>query len=135
MRTIEAKITKLVRSCLSGERPKSFERKLSKRDRVTYDAESKTVRVYLWNSRIALFIVPPDGGSMASGSISHCGYQTATTKSRLNAILQAFHCGRTNLSQSDFVWHLSIDFVERHTFAEFDALLLNTGRYVFPIHL
>lgn len=35
--------------------------------------------------------------------ISDCGWQTATTKSRLNAILDAFNCGR--IYQRDHVWY------------------------------
>ena len=38
--------------------------------------------------------------------VSDCGYQTATTKARLNCILQAVG-GRASIHQSDFVWYLT----------------------------
>lgn len=38
--------------------------------------------------------------------ITDAGWQTVTTKSRLNAILRAFTDGRGGIYQSRFVWHL-----------------------------
>ena len=39
--------------------------------------------------------------------ITDAGWQTATTKSRLNAILNAFTNGRGGIYQTRFVWHLT----------------------------
>ena len=137
MRKIETKLTDIVLKCLHGMCSKSFDIQLSKRDRIRYRKNDGTVEVYLWNSLIALFSVPPNGGSMACGSISHCGYETVTTKSRLNAILRAFHGGRVSLFQKDFVWHCDVPTAldGKGATVEFDRLIATTGRYVFPVHL
>lgn len=58
------------------------------------------VTVYLHNNAIARW--QADTGVL---TVSDCGWQTATTKSRLNAILGAFKCGRIN--QSKHVWYLN----------------------------
>jgi hypothetical protein len=39
--------------------------------------------------------------------ITDAGWQTATTKSRLNAILNAFTNGRGGIYQHQFIWHLT----------------------------
>ena len=39
--------------------------------------------------------------------ITDCGWQTSTTKSRLNALLEGVTGGRARITQKDFVWHLT----------------------------
>ena len=56
------------------------------------------VTVYLHNNAIARW--QADQGVLI---ISDCGWETSTTKSRLNAILNAFNLGR--IYQSKFVWY------------------------------
>lgn len=56
------------------------------------------VTVYLHGHAIARW--QADKGVL---TVSDCGWQTATTKSRLNAILSAFKCGY--IHQSKFVWY------------------------------
>ena len=56
------------------------------------------VTVYLHNNAIARW--QADKGVL---TISNCGWETSTTKSRLNAILDAFNLGR--IYQSKFVWY------------------------------
>ena len=48
-------------------------------------------------------VVEPD---MMRIRLSDCGYRTATTKSRLNALLRAFVPGEY-ISQKDYEWHTS----------------------------
>ena len=56
------------------------------------------VTVYLHGHAIARW--QADKGVL---TISNCGWETSTTKSRLNAILDAFNQGR--IYQSKFVWY------------------------------
>lgn len=60
------------------------------------------VTVYLHNNAIARW--QPDKYVL---TISDCGWQTNTTKSRLNAILRSFGCGC--ISQSKFEWYRNGD--------------------------
>ena len=39
--------------------------------------------------------------------ITDAGWQTATTKSRLNAVLSVMTNGRGHIHQSKFIWHLT----------------------------
>jgi hypothetical protein len=116
MRKIEWKIVTLVEDCMSGKHTKSFDRVLSRdrwghvRDRVSYDAGSKAVKVYLFGSRI--FTVAQatrlfDGAVSGLAQINDCDHRTVTTKSRLNAMLKAFHPDNTSLFQSDYTWYIS----------------------------
>jgi len=97
MRVIDSKISTLISRGLKGE---AFDRRLSKRDRVVSDGTGK-VRVILWNTEIAEFdpyvneIIVKDGG-----------YQTVTTKSRINALLYGWAKGNPSISQRKWVWHL-----------------------------
>lgn len=56
------------------------------------------VTVYLHGHAIARW--QADTGVL---TVSDCGWQTATTKSRLNAILDSFKCDR--IYQDKFVWY------------------------------
>lgn len=71
---------------------------------VTYFAHGENIidraTVYLHNSPIAE-ITPK------SVTVNNCGYKTATTKSRISAILREF-CG-AGIYQRDFVWYISPD--------------------------
>ena len=44
--------------------------------------------------------------------ITDAEWQTATTKSRLNAILNAFTNGRVGIYQRQFIWHLTRGFTD-----------------------
>jgi|TARA_R110002020_G_scaffold360341_1_gene573002 hypothetical protein len=116
MRKIEWKIATLVEDCMSGKHTKSFDRVLSRdrwghvRDQVTYDAGSKTAKVFLFGS--CIFTVAQatrlfDGAVSGLAQIDDCDCRTATTKSRLNAMLKAFHPDNTSLFQRDYTWHIS----------------------------
>ena len=97
MRVIDNKISALILKGLEGE---AFDRKLSKRDRVVSDGTGK-VSVFLWKTEIAEFdpyvneIIVKDGG-----------YQTVTTKSRINAMLSGWAQNNPSISQRKWVWHL-----------------------------
>ena len=97
MRVIEDKISALILKGLEGE---AFDRKLSKRDRVVSDGTGK-VSVFLWKTEIAEFdpyvneIIVKDGG-----------YQTVTTKSRINAMLSGWARHNPWISQRKWVWYL-----------------------------
>ena len=97
MRVIDKKISALILKGLEG---KAFDRKLSKRDRVVSDGTGK-VSVFLWKTEIAEFdpyvneIIVKDGG-----------YQTVTTKSRINALLSGWAQGNPGISQRKWVWYI-----------------------------
>lgn len=62
----------------------------------------RQIEVRLHGNRIA--VIEPDIMRM---SLFDCGYRTATTKSRLNALLAGFARGRAvRVSQSDFDWFI-----------------------------
>ena len=98
MRVIDNKISAMILKGLNGE---AFDRKLSKRDRVVSDGTGK-VSVFLWKTEIAEFdpyvneIIVKDGG-----------YQTVTTKSRINALLYGWARNNPSISQRNWVWYLN----------------------------
>ena len=98
MRVIDNKISALILKGLEGE---AFDRKLSKRDRVVSDGTGK-VSVFLWKTEMAEFdpyvneIIVKDGG-----------YQTVTTKSRINAMLSGWAQNNPSISQRKWVWYLN----------------------------
>ena len=98
MRVIDSKISAMILKGLNGE---AFDRKLSKRDRVVSDGTGK-VSVFLWKTEIAEFdpyvneIIVKDGG-----------YQTVTTKSRINAMLSGWARNNPSISQRNWVWYLN----------------------------
>ena len=97
MRVIDSKISAMITKGLNKEK---FDRKLSKRDRVVSDGTGK-VSVFLWKTEIAEFdpyvneIIVKDGG-----------YQTVTTKSRINAMLSEWAQGNPGISQRKWVWYI-----------------------------
>ena len=98
MRVIDSKISAMILKGLNGE---AFDRRLSKRDRVVSDGTGK-VSVFLWKTEIAEFdpyvneIIVKDGG-----------YQTVTTKSRINAMLYGWARNNPSISQRNWVWYLN----------------------------
>ena len=68
---------------------------------VTVDSEGNT-DVLLHGHRIASISTTGDL------KLSSCGYQTTTTKSRLNAILDCFF-HNLRICQRDFVWYIGND--------------------------
>ena len=98
MRVIDSKISAMILKGLEGE---AFDRRLSKRDRVVSDGTGK-VSVFLWKTEIAEFdpyvneIIVKDGG-----------YQTVTTKSRINAMLSGWARNNPSISQRNWVWYLN----------------------------
>ena len=98
MRVIDNKISAMILKGLKGE---AFDRRLSKRDRVVSDGTGK-VSVFLWKTEIAEFdpyvneIIVKDGG-----------YQTVTTKSRINAMLSGWARNNPSISQRNWVWYLN----------------------------
>ena len=97
MRVIDNKISAMILRGLDGE---AFDRRLSKRDRVVSDGTGH-VAVFLWETKIAHFnaqgneIIVKDGG-----------YQTVTTKSRINALLYGWARHNPSISQRNWVWYL-----------------------------
>ena len=65
---------------------------------VTYNDSTNCSSIYLHGHQIATV----DHNTQAV-KLSSCGYQTNTTKSRLNAILQEVKCG-CNVFQKNFDW-------------------------------
>ena len=98
MRVIDNKISALILKGLEGE---AFDRKLSKRDRVV-SGGSGHVAVFLWKTKIAHFNAQGDEMIVKSG-----GFQTATTKSRINALLYGWARNNPSISQRNWVWYLN----------------------------
>ena len=97
MRVIDNKISEMILKGLNGE---AFDRRLSKRDRVVSDGTGK-VSVFLWETRIAH--LSAQGNEII---VKDNGYQTATTKSRINALLYGWAKGNPSISQRKWVWYL-----------------------------
>ncbi len=72
------------------------------------------VDVILHGSRIASVHAP--AGSPASVFITDAGYQTATTKSRLNAVLRSL-CGGASVFQRNYEWFLSDHYGDRRMYS------------------
>jgi len=98
MRVIDNKISAMI---LKGLNKEKFDRKLSKRDRVVSDGHGK-VRVILWNTEIAVLDAQTDEIIVKSG-----GFQTVTTKSRMNAMLSGWARNNPSISQRNWVWYLN----------------------------
>ena len=97
MRVIDKKISEMILRGLDGE---AFDRKLSKRDRVVSDGTGH-VAVFLWKTRIAH--LSAQGNEII---VKDNGYQTVTTKSRINALLSGWAKGNPSISQRKWVWYL-----------------------------
>jgi hypothetical protein len=97
MRVIDDKISGWILKGLNGE---AFDRKLSKRDRVVSNGEGQ-VSVFLWESKIASFDAQANEIIVKDG-----GYQTVTTKSRINALLYGWARNNPSISQRNWVWYL-----------------------------
>lgn len=90
MKTIEEKIIQALRGC-------NGKGKLSCRDCVEVDGDGGTRKYYLWDS---LLFWNDDGICYFSGR----GWNSLTTKSRLNAILNAFF--NAGITQKNWCWFL-----------------------------
>ena len=97
MRVIDSKISAMITKGLKGAK---FDRKLSKRDRVVSDGHGK-VRVILWKTEIAVLDAQTDEIIVKNG-----GFQTVTTKSRMNAMLSEWAQGNPGISQRKWVWYV-----------------------------
>ena len=97
MRVIDSKISTLISRGLDGE---AFDRRLSKRDRVVSDGTGH-VAVFLWKTKIAHFNAQGNEMIVKSG-----GFQTVTTKSRINALLSGWARHNPSISQRKWVWYL-----------------------------
>lgn len=62
--------------------------------------------------------------------ITDAGWQTTTTKSRLNALLQGVCHGRASIHQSNFVWYLT----RGHDATEADVIEMERND-VYPVSL
>ena len=100
MRKIEAQMVMAVRDQLNGTRTKEW-RSGNTCVRSVHDAQlGPTVVVELHGNEIAQFT---NGGML---KITDAGWQTVTTKSRLNALLSCFYAGQ-RLSQIKGQWRLN----------------------------
>ena len=97
MRVIDSKISAMI---LKGLKKEKFDRKLSKRDRVVSDGTGK-VSVFLWKTEIAEFDPYVNEIIVKNG-----GFQTVTTKSRINAMLSEWAQGNPGISQRKWVWYI-----------------------------
>lgn len=90
MRVIERKMLDAIRQGKSWEL-----------DNTRVDVCGDSVRVYLFNNLICMI----DNGLFGRELYVKTTYQSATTKSRLNAILRAY-CN-TSIYQKDYIWFYS----------------------------
>ena len=98
MRVIDNKISAMILKGLNGE---AFDRRLSKRDRVVSDGNGQ-VSVFLWKTKIAHFNAQGNEIIVKNG-----GHATATTKSRINALLYGWARNNPSISQRNWVWYLN----------------------------
>ena len=85
---------------------------------VNYNSNTDCSAVYLHNNRIATY----DHNNEAL-KLSSCGWQTVTTKSRLNALLSEFKYG-CKVFQKNFDWYLS---TVNQTVDFWDGMILSQG--------
>ena len=97
MRVIDSKISAMITKGLNKEK---FDRKLSKRDRVVSDGTGK-VSVFLWKTEIAVLDAQTDEIIVKNG-----GFESVTTKSRINAMLSEWAQGNPGISQRKWVWYI-----------------------------
>lgn len=90
MRKIEAAMNDAILKCEDWEKDNT---------KVIYSPERKVSYVHLYGHHIATI-----GETFVE--VYSCGYKTATTKSRLNAILSEHGCGE-RIYQKDFEWFVS----------------------------
>lgn len=97
MRVIDKTISAMITKGLNGE---AFDRRLSKRDRVVSNGKGQ-VSVFLWGTEIAKLDAEANEITVKDG-----GYQTATTKSRMNALLYGWARNNPSISQQNWVWYV-----------------------------
>ena len=124
MRKIERQLTETVDKCLNGNYTKSFSKRLSKRDRIEYDHEGSQVTVFLWNS--AIVKVDTKERSMI---VQSCGYQSNTTKSRLNSFTRFFDPQGRGIFQKNWTWYQWT----REPLLETDKSVEFNGNYEFVV--
>ena len=88
---------------------------------VEYNSNTDCSAVYLHNNRIATV----DHNTNAL-KLSSCGWQSVTTKSRLNAILQGLIAG-ASVYQKQFNWFLNYN---NQTVDFFDGMILSQGEVI-----
>ncbi len=90
MRQIERQMNDAINDCIDWK---------DSNTKVTYSPERNASYVYLHGNHIATI-------GETCVELYNCGYKTATTKSRLNAILSEHGCGE-RVYQKDFDWFVS----------------------------
>ena len=88
---------------------------------VNYNSNTDCSAVYLHGNQIATV----DHNTNAL-KLSSCGWQSVTTKSRLNAILQGLIAG-ASVYQHKFNWYVKYNFAT-HNF--FDGMILSQGEVI-----
>ena len=103
MKLVESKMVDFVNDCINGVYSKPIQKNFSRnehgevRDRIEYEPSEDTIYIILWKSVIVKIRI--DDGIMILDS---CGYETTTTKSRMNAFLYEFANGR--VYQENHIW-------------------------------
>ena len=88
---------------------------------VNYNSNTNCSSIYLHGHQIATV-----DHNLKAVKLSSCGYETNTTKSRLNAILEQLITG-ARVFQRDFNWYLSYN-NQTHDFM--DGMILSQGEVV-----
>ena len=88
---------------------------------VNYNSNTNCSSIYLHGHQIATF-----DHNLKAVKLSSCGYETVTTKSRLNAILSELIAG-ARVFQKNFNWYVKYNFAT-HNF--FDGMILVNGEVV-----
>ena len=91
MRKIEREMMDAVDDCVEYWR----------KDNTSVETLDDSTYVYLHNNKIADICMATD-----TMLISDCGWQTSTTKSRLNALLQCYSPNGTHIYQRQHQWYL-----------------------------
>lgn len=108
MRKIEQKMIANIRSFKAGAvGGNTFVDFLPVAGSMGNDPDKTCCIVVLYNTEIARLFIDKTTGRVLDYSYDHGGYRTPTTKSRINAIAQAF--GLRGVYQKNFSWFLSDD--------------------------
>ena len=88
---------------------------------VSYNENTNCSQVYLHGHQIATYCHNTQALKMSS-----CGYETVTTKSRLNALLEEVKYG-CKVFQKNFVWFVNYN---KETIMFWDGMILSQGEVV-----
>jgi len=116
---------------------RNFKRANMSVEHATFDHMSPVTVMCLHGHAIARKVTVSSGGFGVEESVQirvlDCGYQTVTTKERINGLLSLLTNGRFGVYQKDFTWYLH-DRIDNHVSRWTGGACFNErGEYLHPI--